>query len=96
MSIAFLFVFFMFCWKSDSRDGAGGGKGERQCVLMANNVNGAATGGEAAAGGMETMVIPPTPPPPLQGQVIISKFCLAKFHTTNTTAQTVFEIRFQP
>ena len=77
MSIAFLFVFFMFCWKSDSREG--GGKGERQCVLMANNVNGAATGGEAAAGGMETMVIPPTPPPPLQGQVIISKFCLAKF-----------------
>ncbi len=35
VSVAFCFVFFMFCWKSDAgRNGRGGNK--RQCILMTN------------------------------------------------------------
>jgi len=40
VSIAFLFVFFMFCWKSEAdlkgKNGKGGG---RHCVLMTNSVS---------------------------------------------------------
>ncbi len=51
VSIAFCFVFFMFCWKSESSSAEAGGKGERKCILTS----------EKKAGLADPMVIPPTP-----------------------------------
>ena len=53
MSISFCFVFFMFCWKSDS-EGETDGNGKklppgRQCVLMTNSGSNSVAGGGAAA-----------------------------------------------
>lgn len=39
VSIAFVFVFFMFCWKNESRNARNGKKVERQCVLMAHSIS---------------------------------------------------------
>jgi len=36
VSIAFCFVFFMFCWKSESNNNKGF---EHQCILMTNNIS---------------------------------------------------------
>ena len=77
VSIAFCFVFFMFCWKTESAENTKKGL-QRQCVLMTNNLNEAERKKREAKLGyipqddMDMMedgnscvgVIPPTPTPP--------------------------------
>ena len=75
VSIAFCFVFFMFCWKTDAAIDTKKGL-QRQCVLMTNNLNEADRKKREAKMGYVVEdtsscvgVIPPTPTPPHMSKV---------------------------